>query len=255
MIKLKTQEELSILREGGKRLAFILEETKKMVAPGVATKELDKFAYELIVAGGDRPAFLNYQPQDSKYPYPASLCVSINDEIVHGLPSLRQLRDGDIVSLDLGLEHGGLFTDMAVTVPVGKVSVEVENLIKTANEALMAGISIIRPGGRIGDISAMIELTIKKNNFQVVKELAGHGVGYKVHEDPFVPNYGRKGSGPELLPGLVLAIEPMATTGKGKIKMATSDKFTFCTQDGHLASHAEKTVAVTENGAEILTIL
>ncbi|MCX6712395.1 MAG: type I methionyl aminopeptidase, partial [Candidatus Vogelbacteria bacterium] len=198
------------------------------------------------------PAFLGYKPQGSRLAYPAALCVSINDEIVHGIPSERVLKEGDIVGLDLGLKHGGLFTDMAITVPVGKISLEAQNLIATVEMALEAGIAMAGPGKRVGDISNAIEQVIKGNGFKVVKELAGHGVGYAPHEDPFIPNFGKAGTGAELLPGLVIAIEPMATSGKGDIKVG-ADEFTFLTRDGKLASHVEKTIVITETGAEILT--
>jgi methionyl aminopeptidase len=162
------------------------------------------------------------------------------------------LKEGDMVGLDLGLKHDGLFTDMAMTVPVGKISPEAQNLIAVAEQALEAGIVVALPGKRVGDVSNAIEQVIKENGFKVVKELAGHGVGYQPHEDPYVPNYGKAGIGEELLPGLVIAIEPMATSGSGAIKVG-ADEFTFLTKDGKLASHAEKTIAITETGNEILT--
>jgi len=252
MIKLKTAEEIAILKEGGRRLAFILNEVKAKVAPGVRTSEFEALARKLIAEGGDTPAFLNYRPQGASKPYPAALCVSINEEIVHGLPSERVLKEGDVVGLDLGLIHDGLYTDMAITVPVGKISKEADKMIKVAEEALEAGIWAAVPGKRVGDISVAIEKTIKSAGFKVVKELAGHGVGYSPHEDPFVPNYGKAGTGPELVPGLVIAIEPMATDGSGEIEVAEDD-FTFVTRDGKLATHAEKTIVITETGAEILT--
>lgn len=252
MIKLKTEKEIEVLREGGRRLAFILEQVKAKVAPGVKTSELENLARELIKQGGDEPAFLDYRPQGSPKPYPAALCVSINDEIVHGIPSERVLKEGDIVGLDLGLKHDGLFTDMAMTVPVGKISPEAQNLIATAEQALEVGIAAAKPGGRVGDISEAIMGVIKENGFKVVKELAGHGVGYEPHEDPFIPNYGKAGTGDELLPGLVIAIEPMATPGNGSIKVG-ADEFTFLTRDGELAAHFEKTVAITETGVEVIT--
>ncbi len=254
MIKLKTREEIESLRAGGKRLALILDQIEKKVVPGIKTSDLDVLARDLIKENDDEAAFLNYQPPGSRLAYPAALCVSVNDEIVHGLPSGRVLIEGDLVGLDLGLKHDGLFTDMAVTVPVGKISPEGQSLIATVEQALKAGINTSRPGRRIGDISQAIEQVIKENGFKVVKELAGHGVGYQPHEDPFIPNFGLAGKGSELLPGLVIAIEPMATSGQGDIKVG-DDKFTFLTQDGKLAAHTEKTIVITETGAEILTKL
>lgn len=254
MIKLKTTEEISLLRTGGRRLAEILAQLKTHALPGTKTIDLENLARELITRGSDESAFLGYRPEGSSLPYPAALCVSINDEIVHGLPSERVLKEGDIVGLDLGLKHEGLFTDMAVTVSVGRVSPEAHNLIMTVEQALEAGIAVALPGKRIGDISATIEQVIKENGFKVVRELAGHGVGYQPHEDPYVPNYGKAGTGDELLPGLVIAIEPMATSGTGAIKVG-KDGFTFLTRDGKLATHAEKTIVITETGNEILTTL
>jgi methionyl aminopeptidase len=252
MIKLKTQEEIAVLKEGGRRLAFILEKIKTKAKAGVKTIDLEKLAQRLIAEGGDEPAFLNYRPQGAPKPYPAALCVSVNEEIVHGLPGGRVLKEGDVVGLDLGLVHDGLFTDMAITVPIGKISGRAQKMIWVAEEALEVGILAAVPGKKVGDISVAIEKTIKEAGFRVVKELAGHGVGYSPHEDPFVPNYGKAGTGPELVPGLVIAIEPMATDGSGEIDVA-DDGFTFVTQDGKLATHAEKTIVITETGAEIIT--
>lgn len=254
MIKLKTKEEIAILREGGRRLAFILEALKAKVVPGLKTMELEVLAREMIKSGGDEPAFLGYKTEGFPRAYPAALCASINNEIVHGLPSERLLKEGDIVGLDLGLIHEGLYTDMAITVPVGKISPEAQNLINTVEQALDAAISSITPGKKISDISQTIEGVIKENKFRVVKELAGHGVGYSPHEDPYVPNYGHSGRETELLPGLVIAIEPMATNGQGDIDIA-DDGFTFVTRDGSLSAHVEKTVVVTDDGVEILTEL
>lgn len=254
MIKLKTREEIEVLREGGRRLANILAQIEAKVAPGIKTIELENLTRDLIKKNDSESAFLGYRPQGSRLAYPAALCVSINDEIVHGLPGGRVLKEGDIVGLDLGLKYNGLFTDMAMTVPVGDISVEAQNLIATVESALEAGISVARPAGRIGDISRAIEKAIISNGFHVVKELAGHGVGYRPHEDPFVPNSGPLGQGEKLWPGLVLAIEPMATTGRGEIKVG-ADEFTFLTRDGKLAAHAEKTIAITANGVEVLTRL
>lgn len=252
MIKLKTKDEIEILREGGKRLARILSEIKKAVKPGVKTQDLEDLARKLIEEDGDLPAFLNYRSSGSRKGYPAALCVSLNEEIVHGIPGDREVKDGDVVSLDLGLNHEGLFTDMAVTVAVGEISSMAQKMIEVANQALNAGIATAKPGKRIGDISAVIEKTIEEAGFQAVRELSGHGVGYAPHEDPFVPNYGSAGTGPELIPGLVIAIEPMVTDGSGDIKLQP-DGFTFVTKDGKLATHAEKTIVITETGSEILT--
>jgi len=252
MIRLKSQEEIEILKEGGRRLSSILWKVAEVAKPGVKTSELDDLAFSLIKKGGDKPAFLNYRPEGSRLSYPATLCVSVNEEIVHGIPGPRVLLEGDVVSLDLGLEHQGLFTDMAITIPAGKVDREKIELIKIVKEALAIGIKSIKPGGRIGDIGAAIQKYVEKNGLNVVKELAGHGVGFAPHEDPFIPNYGQAGTGEKIKPGMVLAIEPMVTTGSGRIRLER-DGFTFTTKEGVLATHFEKTVAVTERGVIILT--
>lgn len=252
MITIKTPQDIAALKEGGKILAEVLAKVADKAVAGVKTFELDALAYELIEKAGGKPAFLHYQPEGSPSDYPASLCVSINDEIVHGIPSDRQLKNGDIVGLDLGLEYKGLYTDMAVTVGVGKVSPEDKKLINVAKQALAIGINAIKPGARVGDVSHAIEAYVKKEGLNVVRGLAGHGVGYAPHEDPFVPNYGKAGTGEVLEAGMVLAIEPMVTVGSGAIKLL-SDDWTFVTKTGLRSSHFEQTVVVTEKGAEILT--
>lgn len=254
MIKLKSPEEIKKLRAGGQILAQILHTLAAQVKPGVKTNDLELEARELIAEAGAKSAFLGYKPAGSRLAYPAALCVSVNEEIVHGLPSERELKAGDIVTLDLGLIYEGLFTDMAISVPVGEVSDEAKRLLAGTEEALAAGIAAARPGGRVGDIGAAVEAVARKYKFGLVTDLAGHGVGYGVHEEPYVPNYGEKNSGEKLAPGLVIAIEPMLTLGVGKTKILP-DGFTFITADKSLAAHFEKTVAITDDGAEILTKL
>lgn len=255
-IKIKTPADIEILREGGKRHAFILGEIAKAVAPGVTTLSLDELAARLIAEGGDKPAFLGYKPYGARRPYPASLIVSINDEVVHGIPNEGEkvLKEGDIVSLDLGLVHKGLITDGAVTVPVGKVSQEAAQLLKVTKEALALGIKAAQPGHTVGHIGEAIESFVLPHGFGIVRELAGHGVGYKVHEDPYVPNYGVAGEGDVLVPGMVIAIEPMVNVGGEKIKL-DKDGYTYRTKDGSLSAHFEHTVLITEKGPEIITKL
>ncbi len=253
-IRLKTKAEIERLARGGEHLSAILKILAAEVRPGVMTKDLDIKARELIKNIDGEAAFLNYRPAGSRRPYPAALCVSIDDEIVHGLPSDRVLEEGEIVTLDLGLKFDGLFTDAAVTVPVGGVSSEVIKLIKATKKALKAGIKAIKPGGHMGDVGAAIDQVIKQSGLTVIEGLAGHGVGYSVHEDPFVPNEGQVGRGLKLEPGLVIAIEPMACLGKGDIVLAP-DGFTYSTADGSISAHSEATVAVTERGVRILTPL
>ncbi len=254
MIIIKTDEEIAILREGGKRLARVLNAVKEKVAPGVSTKELDLYAEKLIRDLGDTPAFLNYRPAGVKKPYPASLCVSVNDEVVHGIPKKEKiLEEGDIVSIDLGLNHKGLFTDMAMTVPVGKISASSEKLLKITEQALEVGINAVQVGGRVGDIGFAIESFAKsKGKYGIVEILAGHGVGRAIHEDPFVPNFGKAGTGALLQKNMVIAIEPMLNMGTKNVTL-DKDQYTYRTADGKRSAHFEHTILITENGAEILT--
>jgi len=254
MIKIKTPEDIILLRESGRRLALVLAELEKVVAPGIKTSELDDLARDLIKKTGDQPAFLNYRPHGSVLAFPAALCVSVNDEIVHGVPGPKVLQTGDIVGLDLGLNHRGRFTDMAATVPVGKISSEAQKMITAAREALNQGVEACRPGQTIGDIGWAIEKTVKSFGFSVINDLTGHGVGLAVHEDPLIPNFGRPGMGATLKPGMVLALEPMITLGTGDIKLGR-DGFTFKTKNGNISTHFEHTVLITDNEPEILTKL
>jgi methionyl aminopeptidase len=254
MVTLKTKEDIAILREGGKRHSTIMKQLVAMVGPGVRAADIDARAQELIRQGGDTPAFLNYQPDGASRPYPASVCISVNDEIVHGIPNEgdKILKEGDIVSIDLGLIHKKLITDMAVTVPVGKVSPELETLLKVTKEALLAGIKAAKGGKRVGDIGSAISLIAQAHGYGVVEELSGHGVGYHVHEDPFVPNYGTPGKGVLLKPGMVIAIEPMFNLGTKKVVL-DADDYTYRTADGKPSAHFEHTVVITKGDAEILT--
>lgn len=254
MITIKTPEEIEILRESGKRLAAIVREVASNVRPGITTFELDAIAQEMIASGNDESPFLNYQPEFHKKPFPAALCVSVNEEVVHGIPGPRVLLEGDVVTVDLGLKHKGMITDHAVTVIVGddkKVAKEIRELVADTKEALMIGIKQVKAGARVGDIGFAIEQFVNKR-YGIIRELAGHGVGYAVHEDPYVPNYGKKGTGPILKTGMVIAIEPMLTLGKEGI-LTKMDGYTICTRDKSLAAHFEHTVVVTDDGCEILT--
>ncbi|MEI6238610.1 MAG: type I methionyl aminopeptidase [bacterium] len=254
MISIKTKEDIVILREGGRRHAEIMNELVKEVKSGVSSKYLNNFLEKMITDGGDVPSFLNYTPYGAPRAYPAGLCVSINDEIVHGIPNEEEkiLKEGDIVSLDFGLTHKGLITDMAVTVPVGKVTPELEKLMEVTRNALFAGIKAAKGGKRTGDIGSAVERSVLPFKYGVVEELCGHGVGYKVHEDPFVPNYGDPGTGDVLKPGLVIAIEPMVNLGTKKITL-DDDEYTFRTKDGKPSAHFEHTIVITKGDPEILT--
>lgn len=254
MIKIKTKEDIQKLREGGRRHAEILGLLKNMIKPGVSAKELDDEAHRLILEGGDVPAFLNYKPRGESRPFPASLCVSINDEIVHGIPNEKEkiLKDGDIVTIDLGLIHKGMITDAAITVPVGNISPELGKLLDVTRDALYAGIKAAKGGKRVGDIGVAIERLAVAAGLGVVEELSGHGVGYSVHEDPFVPNYGVAGTGDVLKPGMVLAIEPIFNLGDHRT-ILDKDGYTYRTKDGKPSAHFEHTILITKGDPEILT--
>lgn len=252
MIILKTEEEIEIMREGGRRHARILEEIRKAVKPGVSTWELDQLAFKLVKDGGDRPAFLGYTPAGARHPYPATLCVSVNEEIVHGIPHReRFLKEGDIVTVDLGVQHRGLFTDAAITVPVGNVSKELSDMISVAEESMMVGIKAAEAGKKVGDIGHAIEKFIDAR-YGIVRDFAGHGVGRAIHEDPHVPNYGRPNTGETLEIGMTLAIEPMLALRKAATR-TLSDGYTVITADKSPAVHFEHTIAITRNGPVVLT--
>jgi methionyl aminopeptidase len=251
-IIIKTPEEIEILREGGKILAEILAKVAEKVQPGISTWELDQYAYKLIREHDGDPAFLDYRPEGHQKPYPASLCSSVNSEIVHGIPKRGIiLKEGDIISIDLGIKHKGLFTDHAMTVPVGTISKRDQALIDDTREALEIGIWAARGGATTGDIGHAIESFVHKR-YGIVRELSGHGVGKKIHEDPYIPNYGKAGRGAKLVPGMVVAIEPMLTNGNPNIYVA-DDGYTVKTVDGSRAAHFEHTILITEGDAEILT--
>lgn len=301
-ISIKTTKDIKILREGGKKLAAIRDELARSVKAGMSAQELEDLAKKLFAASGGEPSFLNYRTRKSEKLFPACACISVNDAIVHGLPSKDIVfKDGDVVGIDVGLKYKGLFTDTAVTVPIGRVSKGAELLIEATKKALAVGIAAVRGGVTVGDIGFAIEEFVKShgtpphqllrhcfckfsedspdfsvhapscthsqnessNNVQrkswcggkfgIVRTLAGHGVGYAVHEEPHIPNFGKKGEGEKLKAGMVIAIEPMLTLGGEKLVL-DSDGFTFRTADGSLSAHFEHTVAVTEDGAEILTL-
>lgn len=242
------------LIEAGKRLALVLKTLRATVAPGVTAEELDDLAEAMIRERGDEPCFLGYTPEGARRPYPATLCVSINDEVVHGIPNetVKKLKEGDIVGLDLGLTHKGVIVDAAITVPVGEVSEEIRKLLTATEQALTAGIAQAIPGNHIGDISYAIQKEIEQAGFKVVKELGGHGVGELVHEEPFIPNFGRVGEGPELVEGMVLALEPISAAGKAAVTLAP-DGYTYRTKDGSRSAHFEHTILIEKGGARIIT--
>jgi len=247
-IKIKKPEEIKIMEEGGRILASVMKELERVVGPGIATKELDRLAESLVFKYKAKPSFKGYNG------FPACLCVSINEEIVHGLPSARILKEGDIVSLDLGLFYKGYNTDMAITLPVGKIDPEASRLIRITKKALKRGIKKVKPGNTFGDISNAIQKCAESQGFNVVRDLCGHGIGKELHEEPQILNYGKRGSGPEITEGMVFCLEPMVTIGDWKLKKG-ADGFVFITVDGSLSAHLEHTVAVTKSGVKVLTLL
>jgi methionyl aminopeptidase len=252
MIIIKTPDEIARLRVGGRILANVLQQVASHVAPGIKTIELDKIARELILDAGCKPAFLNYKPDGADIPYPNTLITSVNSEVVHGIPGNRVLKEGDIVALDLGLNYQGVFLDHAITVGVGKISPKDKKLISITQSALAEGIEAIVPGAKVGDIGYAIEQYVKPHKLGIVRTLSGHGVGRAIHEDPYIPNFGKKGKGDKLVPGMVIAIEPMLTLGSEDVVLL-DDGYTLVTEDNSRSAHFEHTVLITEKGAEILT--
>jgi methionyl aminopeptidase len=246
MISRKSAKELDKMRRAGRALAEVHTELAEAVAPGVRIKDLDDLADKLIRERGGVPSFLGYRG------YPGRICASVNEVIVHGIPDDRVLEDGDILSIDVGLTVDGWHADSAVTHGVGTITDEAERLLDVTQRSLEAGIDQCRAGGRLSDISHAIESLVVGEGFSVVREFVGHGIGRALHEDPQVPNFGPPGEGPVLQPGLVLAIEPMVNVGGWKTK-TLSDGWTVVTLDGSLSAHFEHTVAVTDNGPEVLT--
>ncbi len=252
-ITIKSKEEIEILKQGGKILASVLKEISEIAKPGVSTGFLNEKAKELVLSYGAKPAFEGYRPSFSKKPYPAAICISLNELVVHGLPSDNVfLKEGDILKLDFGVTYENLITDAAITIGIGEMTEEKIKLINATKRALELAIEEIKPGNHIGDIGFVIEKHIESQGFSVVRDLVGHGVGYKVHEEPNIPNYGKRGEGPVLKPGMVLAIEPIVTMGSWQVRLC-KDGFGYETVDGSLSAHFEHTVAVTEEGNEVLT--
>jgi methionyl aminopeptidase len=247
MVVCKSAAELEKMHRSGLIVWGALEKMRSMVQPGVSTKDLDKFAESYTVEHNARPAFKGYRG------YPGSVCTSINQEVVHGIPSAsRKLREGDILSMDFGVELDGYFADAALTVPVGRISPEREKLLRVTRESLDRAIEKVRPGNRLGDVSAAVQQWVEKHGYSVVREFVGHGIGTHMHEEPQVPNYGPAGQGPKLQEGPVIAIEPMVNAGGPAVRVL-SDDWTAVTADGSDSAHFEHTVAVTKDGPWILT--
>lgn len=251
MIKLKSEKEIEILREGGKILRKIMHELVKKAKPGVLTKELDWLAENLIKKFGAEPAFKNYQPDFARAPFPAVLCTSLNNVIVHGIPDNTPLKEGDILSLDLGIKYKGLFTDMALTIGIGKISLQARKIIRVTKKALFLAIEKAQPGATLGDLGWAIQSYVRSQGFREIQCLSGHGVGYSPHEEPDVLNFGQPGTGLRLKEGMVLAIEPMVSEGSGEVIENLDGSFS--TKEGCLSAHFEHTIAITYRGPLILT--
>jgi len=246
MSYVKTPEQLAHIRVSCEIAAQVLREVIAAVKPGISTADLDALANSLARARGTEPSFTGYLG------YPSSICISVNDEVVHGLPGARKLVEGDVVGLDFGVKYRGYFSDLARTVTVGPASAEARKLIDVTSKSLDLGIAQIKPGATTGDVGHAVQSYVEEQGFSVVRDLVGHGVGTAVHEPPAIPNYGRAGSGTQFVPGMVVAIEPMVNAGKPAVKIM-DDGWTFKTRDGSLSAHFEDTVLVTERGHEILT--
>lgn len=247
--RVKTAAEIKSMRQSGRMLAHVLHFLEAKVKPGASAKQLADMAAEEVKKIGGKPAFLGYQG------FADVLCVSLNNEVVHGIPTSEKIiNDGDIVSMDFGVNYRGMITDSAISVIAGQAKPADKQLVKATEESLMAGIDAVKDGCRVGDIGAAIEAVLGKHDYGIVRDLVGHGVGHALHEEPNIPNYGLKGQGPALKEGMTIAIEPMATLGGEQVYTA-NDGWTVCTKDGSRAAHFEHTVLITNSGAEILTKL
>ncbi len=248
MVLLKQPDEIAKARAANRIVADVLSVLREKIKPGVTTRELDRIAESLTEKRGAKPAFKGYRG------YPFSLCTSVNEEVVHGMPSNRILVEGDIIGLDFGVYYQGLYGDSAITLPVGKASDQAASLMRVTEQSLSEAISQVCEGNRLGDISAAVQETVEANGYSVVRDFVGHGIGRSLHEDPQIPNFGKKGRGIELKKGMILAIEPMVNAGKHKVKIL-QDGWTVITADGSLSAHFEHSVAITDNGPEILSRL
>ncbi len=246
MIKLKSSKEIKLMREAGKIVAEVLAVMEKTVKPGVTTARLDSVAESRIRKHGAEPAFLGYNN------FPASICASVNNEVVHGIPSLRRLKEGDIISIDVGVYRKGYYGDAAATYAVGEISAEAQKLIDVTRMSLKKAIEKMQSGNRLSDVSHAVQAYVEQNSMSVVRNYVGHGIGEQMHEEPQVPNFGLPGRGPSLQPGIALAIEPMVNAGSWEVEVL-DDQWTVVTSDGSLSAHFEHTVVLGENGPEVLT--
>ncbi len=246
--RVKTPDEIELMRISGKMLATVLDLMRKNTGVGATPNELATLAAKELKSLGGKPAFLNY------HGFPSVICISVNEEVVHGIPNDRQLQEGDIISYDFGVNYQGMITDSAITVPVGQLSPEVEKLVKVTKESLYAGLNQLKDGCKVGDIGAAVQKVLADNKLGNVRDLVGHGVGHELHEDPNIPNYGTKNTGPALAAGMTIAVEPMATLGTDDI-VIDEDGWTVVTADNSISAHFEHTVLITENGHQIITTI
>jgi methionyl aminopeptidase len=248
MVIIKSPREIEQLKRSNAMVAEVFEKLRGMIVPGITTRELDQVAEEFILLKGARPAFKGYRG------FPATLCISINDEVVHGIPGQRRLKEGDIVSLDVGVNYIGYFGDAAITLPVGEVDPEAKRLLEVTKKALYIGIEKAKAGNRLFDISYAIQNWVESHGFSVVRDFVGHGIGRELHEEPQIPNFGTPHQGPRLEKGMVFALEPMVNEGTHEVRVL-SDGWTVVTADGKRSAHFEHTIAITDDGAEILSVL
>lgn len=246
MIPIKSKKEIEVMSEAGRMLSEIVKELKDLIKPGVTTNQLNEAAENLVFKFGGDCSFKNYKG------FPECLCTSINEEIVHGVPSERKLKEGDIVSLDMGFAYKDFHSDMAVTIPVGEIDTRTSELLEITRNTLDRAIEVVKPGNHFGDVSNAIQSYVEKEGFNVIKELCGHGIGREVHQDPQILNFGEKGTGEEIQEGMAFCIEPMVSIGSWRIKQR-EDGLAYITQDDALSAHFEHTVAVTKHGCEVLT--
>jgi len=250
-IQLKSPSDIEKLKESGKILSAVLKETSQQVREGVSLLELDKIARKIIKESGGTPVFLGYRPTGADEPYPAAICSSVNEVVVHGVPTDYKLKEGDIITVDAGVNYEGMITDSAVTIGVGNIDNKTQKLLKITKESLNKGIEACIKGGFVGDIGNAIEQFVKPTGFQIIKNLTGHGVGFNLHEEPTIFNYGKKGTGVEIQEGMVLAIEPMLSFSSEYVVQNKDGSYT--TDDGSKSAHFEATIAITENGTEIIS--
>jgi methionyl aminopeptidase len=248
MIICKTPREIEIMREAGKIVALTHQELEKHIRPGITTKELDEIAEAVIRKHGAIPSFKGYNG------FPGSICASVNEELVHGIPGDRVLKEGDIISVDIGAQYNGYHADSAWTYPVGEIAEETKKLLEVTEKSLYIGLEEAKPGARLSNISHAIQTYVESHHFSIVREYVGHGIGQNLHEDPQIPHYGPPNKGPRLKPGMTLCIEPMVNAGSRYVK-TLADNWTVVTVDGKMCAHFEHTIAITENGYEILTAL